>query len=417
MGDVERPRYLPKYFFDWELFEVFMEGKAALDSKFFVYPALNHIQVQNFLAGYGLDLSDPVNKAEIFGTYQESMQFIRHHFLQEGDPEGLPLSIPAYFYTLTDVAQLFELATGTLKPRDPLDRLWAEVILKIMHTIMHVDKNLWHNYYAVIQRQILEKFQKYIFRDENGNTFLGIRGEESIPLVDFQVKTQKPRDSIILKLLTKAENVAEELFDIVGMRFITRQPFDGLRVVQFLAKHNLVILHNLKPSRSFNTLIELKKFQEKARQIWAQACAEQWPEDRFLPAMEAASLECVSPGGQVAARNLERSRWYRSIQFTGRELITYRDPFLAEFNKLRHMAKNLGADNELAQKVLALDTSMAASAVRFFYPYEIQITDEERHRINTEGEASYRVYKQEKKKAAIRRVFWAIMQHLNLTLP
>ena len=37
-----------------------------------------------------------------------------------------------------------------------------------------------------------------------------------------------------------AENVAEELFDRVGVRFVTQNRFDTLRVIRFLLEKNIV---------------------------------------------------------------------------------------------------------------------------------------------------------------------------------
>ena len=33
---MERPSYLSKYLFDWDLIEVMLDGRSAIDSKFFV---------------------------------------------------------------------------------------------------------------------------------------------------------------------------------------------------------------------------------------------------------------------------------------------------------------------------------------------------------------------------------------------
>ena len=100
-------------------------------------------QVYDFLGGYGFDLKNPVESAELFGNYQEAIQFIKRYFLKEGNPEGLPLSIPSFLYTLTDISELFLLATGKSGAKPNLEEeLWAGVVLKVMHTILHADKDL-----------------------------------------------------------------------------------------------------------------------------------------------------------------------------------------------------------------------------------------------------------------------------------
>ena len=52
-----------------------------------------------------------------------------------------------------------------------------------------------------------------------------------IPLVSFETKSKKTRESIIIKLLHKQENVAEELFDRIGVRFTKEKiPTDPITI-------------------------------------------------------------------------------------------------------------------------------------------------------------------------------------------
>ena len=117
---------------------------------------------------------------------------------------------------------------------------------------MHVDKDLRSNYFSVIQTQIFDQFYRYVSRDENKElSFTSKDGKEKILLVDFETKSKKSRDSVIIKLLHKAEHVAEELFDRVGVRIITQNKLDSLRVMKFLIQNNvqvtgLFLLHNLQ---------------------------------------------------------------------------------------------------------------------------------------------------------------------------
>ena len=65
-------------------------------------------------------------------------------------------------------------------------------------------------------------------------------------LKDFETKAKKSRDSTIIKLLHKVENVAEEVFDRIGVRLITKAKVDCLRVVKFLYHKNIIVIHNIK---------------------------------------------------------------------------------------------------------------------------------------------------------------------------
>ena len=156
---MERPSYLSKYLFDWELIGVMLDGRSAIDSKFFVSQVNNIEQANSFLKGYGLDPNDLVSKSELFGNFQEALQFIRRYFLKEGNEDGLDLKMPSQIYRITDINELFLMATQSGKSYEDLEnKLWAEVILKVMHTILHVDKDLRSNYFPEIQKQVFDRF-------------------------------------------------------------------------------------------------------------------------------------------------------------------------------------------------------------------------------------------------------------------
>jgi uncharacterized protein (TIGR04562 family) len=405
-----RPEYLKNYTFDWDLFDVVVSGKSALDTKFLTSPIFDADQVTSFLRGYGLDPNDPVSRAELFGNFQESMQFIKRYFLKEGTSDGLDLTIPNSLYMVTDVRDLFLMAAGNSEHGQE-EKLWAEIILKIMHTILHVDKDLRSNYFNVIQTQIFDRYYRYLHRDGDNNLFLKA-DDILVPLIDFETKSKKTRDSVIIKLLHKAENVAEELFDRVGIRLVTKTKFDVLRVVKFLIENNIVIPHNIKPSRSLNTIIDLGKFRKKYKNVLKMSLRNELTEDRFLAAVNRELTECGFEDSN-SDRNDHTSNRYRSIQFTSRQLIRYKNPFLKDFMDIRKTAKE-DEESEISKKILALDTSLIARDVRFFYPYEIQIVDQDSHIENTQGEASHQEYKRAQKISAMNRVFGELLDYKNL---
>ena len=73
----ERPDFLKKYLFDWEMFNVIIGGKSSLDSHSFLTPMSDKIGVEAFLDGYGFNASDPVLRSELYGYFQEAIQFIK----------------------------------------------------------------------------------------------------------------------------------------------------------------------------------------------------------------------------------------------------------------------------------------------------------------------------------------------------
>ncbi|MDC1173780.1 TIGR04552 family protein [Bacteriovoracaceae bacterium] len=404
---MERPSYLSQYMFDWDSIDVVLGGKSSLDSRFFMSPLRDQEHVKEFLKAYGLDYNNPVNRAELFGNFQEALQFIRRYFLKEGSEYGLDLKIPNSIIMITDVGDLFLMATGNYPDSEIEDTLWAEVVLKVMHTILHVDKDLRTNYFSVIQTQIFDRFYRYLIREDD-KLFLGDAKEGvKIPLVEFVTKSKKTRDSVIIKLLHKAENVAEELFDRIGVRIVTETRFDTLSIMRFLLEKFVVIPHNIKPSRSINTLINLHKYKEKHGNLVKLALRNNLTEKKFLKAAEKEVRECLNL--EDNDRNSHSLNKYQSIQFTCRQLIKYKNPFLKDFNGLRKDAKN-NSDNDFAKKILAMDVSLISRDIRFFYPYEVQIVDKDSHKINTEGEASHVEYKKSQVQSAIRRIFKNLLE-------
>lgn len=408
----QRPSYLTDYGFNWETLDIVCSGKSSLDATNYLTELSDKDQVANFLYGYGFDISDPVESAELFGIFQEALQFIKRYFLKEGNPEGLDLRVPTYLYSITNISELFLAATGysSVKLKND-EQLWAGVVLKVMHTLLHTDKDLRYRYFSTIQQQIFDRFYKFIHRDEENRLFLGTDASTSIPLFDFQTKAKKTRDSIVIKLLHKQENVAEELFDRIGVRIITYNKLDALRVIKFLHRNHVTIINNIKPSRSQNTLIDLKTLRTRIFSLYKESIRSNMSEDIFYQRLNALIEEC-SPI-KKHHDNRHSSEEYRAIHFTGRQLIKYRNPFMSSFNEVRKQALK-DKENPLSQALLQLDTSPISRDVRFFYPFEVQLTDYESHIKNTQGEASHDEYKKSQLRSAMKRIFRPIIEMNNL---
>ena len=406
----QRPSYLGEYAFNWETFDVVCSGKSSLDAKNYLTELYDKNQVANFLIGYGFNINDPVESAELFGIFQEALQFIKRYFLKEGNPEGLDLKVPNYLYSITNISELFLAATGnaTFKLKTE-EALWAGVILKVMHTILHADKDLRARYFSTVQQQIFDKFYKFIHRDDENRLFLRNETGTSIPLYDFQTKAKKTRDSIIIKLLHKQENVAEELFDRIGVRIITYNKLDALRVIKFLHKNYVIMINNIKPSRSQNTLVDLNLLRKRVLSLYKMSMRDQLSEDEFYQRLNNLIADSYPRSAHHSDKNIHSSEEYRAIHFTGRQLIKYRNPFMASFNEVRKQALK-DKTNPLSQSLLSLDTSAISRDVRFFYPFEVQITDYESHLKNTQGEASHNEYKRSQLRSAMKRIFKPIIE-------
>jgi uncharacterized protein (TIGR04562 family) len=82
---------------------------------------------------------------------------------------------------------------------------------------------------------------------------------------------------------------------------------------------------------------------------------------------------------------------------------------MSSFNEVRKLALK-DKESAVAQALLGLDTSAISRDVRFFYPFEVQITDYESHLKNTQGEASHQEYKRAQLRSAMKRIFKSILE-------
>lgn len=396
---------LDQLYLNFGSLDVIIGNKSALDSNTFLGKVKNAKEVSHFLMGYGVDLTDPVESAELFGHFQEALEFIRKFFLKEGDADdGLDYQIPQEITHISDISKLFLLSTEGIKKKEKIElSIWAGIILKLMHTILHVDKDLRQNYFNQIQTQIFDRYYKYLHRDNKNKLFLrSTRLDDQFEIEEFQTKAKKTRESVVIKLLHKKENVAEELFDRIGIRIITKTKYDCLRTIKFLQNNNVIMPHNVKPSRSHNSLLDLEKFKEGYQDVCSQVLGENLKYQEAIDRLNALANSSLS-NNATRPRNKHTLDEYRAFHFTCRQLVKYEDPLYSQLIKLRKEARK--GDSPLAQMVKQLDTSSLSINYRFFYPYEVQITDKESHARNSQGEASHGEYKKSQLFSARERLF------------
>lgn len=400
-----------KFDFHWEIFDIFLSGKSAIDSNEGL-PVHSRDDAERFLRSYGFELENPIEKAETFGNFHEAINFIRRYFLQPENPDGLRLEIPRRILELADIRDLF-LMSNLRYPDQTADtaglmlKSWACAILKMMHTVAHVDQDIRTSYFADIQQQIFDRFYKLIHRDGDGNLFLGEREDdpERVNLVAFETKPKKSRDSSLLKLLHKQENVAEDIFDRVGLRFVTHTRLDAVRVVKYLKDKMIVLAVNIKPSRSRNTLVDLDQFRTRLGELLEKVERGEIDEDSLTLQLEAA----IQPPG-AAKDNPHSSEHYRAIQFTSRQAIKLVNPLYDDLKELKQLARARGADEqstetaELIKAIDRVDLKYLQKEIRFFYPYEIQIVDERSYEDNEKGRSAHSEYKRAQIQTAMKRV-------------
>lgn len=400
-------RIREKYDFRPDVLDVVVGGRSTIDMPDGIQ-LKSFDEATRFMASYGYDFDNPIERAEILGCFHEALNFVRRHFLQPENAAGLKLEIPRRILELTDIRELLMMASvhaGDGEGRDAqaaVLRGWACSLLKVMHTIAHIDKDLRASYFSDIQQQIFDRFYKVIQRDEEGRLFLGESPDDPfrVGLVAFETKPKKSRDSIIIKLLHKPENVAEDIFDRVGIRFVTHTRIGALLVVKYLKDKMIVIPSNIKPSRSRNTLVDISHFRARIADVTSSPELEHLTDGQVEEAME--RMAALAPS--VNPENPHTSEFYRAIQFTCRQLIKLRNPLYEELREIKSMGKARPPGDEMVRAIEKLDLRYVQREIRFFYPYEVQVVDARSAEENERGRSAHSEYKKAQVQTALKRV-------------
>ena len=411
MSRISGPNLRNKYDFRSDVLDIIIGGQSTIDSTT-AFQVLNLEEADLFIKSYGYDLENPIEKAEVLGNFHEALNFIRKNFLQSENPDGLKLEIPRKILEMTDVRELF-LMIGpnnniTLQPNDyPKFNMqnWACSILKVMHTIAHIDKDLRSSYFADIQKQIFDRFYRSIHRDIEGKLFLGDKADDPfrVDLVAFETKPKKSRDSIILKLLHKSENVAEDIFDRVGIRFVTHSPLGALQVIKYLKDKMIVMAPNIKPSRSRNTLVYIEGFRTQLDQL-LNAVENEESDDTTLAQNFVRDVELITQPNSTNQGNPHSSEHYRAIQFTCRQLIKLRNPLYDDLKELKSLVKAKPVDDDVLKTIDRIDLKYTQREIRFFYPFEVQVVDIKSADENEKGKSAHSEYKRSQIFTAMKRV-------------
>ncbi|WP_020591687.1 TIGR04552 family protein [Kiloniella laminariae] len=325
-----------------------LKGQSIIDSPRLQVETLE--EAEAFLECYGFDYHQDEDRQEVEAIRQEAISFIEEVLLEEGE------EISPEVRNQENLLKLLLWVSST--EATPRSR-WSCVVLRVMHTFAHCGSYFNERYHEQVKEQIFGRFEQHI-RDTSNGVFLG-----DIELVVYESRSSKSRRSAVLKMLHKAENVAADIFDWLGIRIVTRDPLDALRVLCYLRQHNIVMFANIKPSRSRNSLIDVEWMEDRWKDI-----------DDF--SQLSADLEKIkSPGdAKRLTDNAFSGTSYKALQFTCRQRI-----------KL---------------------TEADGKQIRFYFPFEIQILDEASYLSNHSGAASHAQYKQRQVQAVRRRVLGSL---------
>jgi uncharacterized protein (TIGR04552 family) len=352
---------------NWTYLNAIANGISAIDLGALALRNLH--DAHQFVREYGFDLEQPAAVALIRRAHAEAVAFIRCSFLT---PEQAGL-IPPEVAEPDDPLQLLVYASLRGQHVD-VRRLWSCAVLKVMHGIFYIDNNLKLRHFHAIRAQVFGTLDEVIRHD--GEQHFLTDGEVCLPLLHYDRKDNKGRNSILLKLLQKAAYLAADIFDHLGVRLVFATRCECLLALRTLQRAHLLSVTNVDAERTRNTLLDL----DAAKQVFCKYRAQlehstDYPLD-LLRQMDAELAEIAQP--QTRCDNPHSGVGFNSIQVTVRKMI----------------------------HVQQLDAAPEQDYdVGFFFEYEIQLMDEASYQRSLSGPASHEAYKKRQLDTARARVF------------
>ena len=220
---------------DLEAIRLVLSGDSVID--WFRIDVRNGDQLEILLKVNGYDLSNIHDQKRMAYLQQEALKYLDDQY-----PHQIPQVLRE---PRLDIRGLFELAS--LPAKRSASQLFACMILKIMHTINHLDaRELFHR----CELKASELFAAVEHKVENA---VHSMQEEGFHIVDLY-GSHKDRASMITKLLAKKENHAAAIYDKIRFRIITKCLPDILPMIYFMGR-TICPFNYIIPGGSHNNLI------------------------------------------------------------------------------------------------------------------------------------------------------------------
>lgn len=357
-----------RFSLNWGYLNAITSGMSAIDLSSLALRNLH--DARQFAREYGFDLDQPATLERIRRAHLEAVDFICANFLAEGQAALIPPEVRL----ADDPLQLLVYASQRADPPETL-RMWSCALLKVMHGIFYIDSDLKLRHFNTIRQQVFASLDEVIHKD--GDDYFLTDGEVCLPLLHYDKKSNKGRNSILLKLLQKAAYLAADIYDHLGVRLTFATRFECLLALHTLQRTHVLSVTNVEPQRTRNTLLDL----DAAKQVFVKYRtlldrSGRYPAE-LLQIMDAELMALAQP--QTRSDNPHSGSGFSSLQVTVRKMI--------HLHGEEASAEPDGHD------------------VDFFFEYEIQLMDRDSHARSLSGPASHEAYKRRQVEAARIRVF------------
>lgn len=361
-----------RFQFNRQVLESVVGGVSTLDTK--VLSVAGEEDARLFLQAYGYDVTIPDQLEHVWTTHRRAINLIQDNLLEPSETIPPELADPMKLEKPENL-----LIAASRRRENPELQRWACAILRVMHVDVHLRNDLFGAFRDEIQSQILKPLQDAIVEDDISGSFLlgpNMPGG-GVKLHKFEIKPFKTTASAVIKLLARPERVALTLLDKLGCRFVTRSVFDSFLTVKFLVEQHLMNYAHIIPDQSNNTLYPINLFLEVMHELEEQSRKGVEPTgDQIRETLAQRLAESSSRAKYLEKENQFSGPEYRFLKFINRKLITV----------------PIGDGDQRRQ-------------FRFFYPFEVQIMDQETYNRNLAGPMAHDEYKARQRSKARERVF------------
>ncbi len=374
----------------WQILSSLVQGLSVIEHE--TLSVKTSEEAHRLLKAYGYDSTDAEDMQAMALLIREAVSFIENRLLEVGEGESvfakLNLHVPDRFLQQQGIHELLYMASET--PRTENAR-WACAILKVVHTLIHIEQSSLLQIIEPARQQILKGYGEIMRYDlEQEKVVIGHpQSSKQLALYGLEIKEQKSRESLLIKLLSKKENSIEMIDDFIGIRIITESIPDVLVALDILMDSQLLVASNVKAERSRNTLIALEEFQN----LWQKHHPSDFQKTESntsnrLPTWydllnTLKKLDAKLPQHSFSGHNPHSDNDYRAFHITTRQLI----------------------------KVPARGVESGKNQ-RLFFPYEIQFIDKYHYLANQQGNVAHNQYKQRQLQRCRRRVLGDLLpQH------
>ncbi len=400
-----KKKNLDDWDFSWPVMNVLIGGRSSID-----LPEISisgHHEATAFVRSYGYDPARTYDARLMHAVICESWAFIERWLMPKEWKMGL--QPPDDVLMCYDPCELLVWACDRA-PEFTNRRIWSCALLRVMHTIAHIEGAFRYSNLEVARDEIIGRIQTIITHDEQGSTWIK-NGGYSVKLHKMDWKIQKSRESILLKLLHKRANVAETIYDMLGLRIVTENQSDVMQIVKILYRSHVISFPNAIPSRSRNSLVDPDIFRSRLDQIRGEYLTNKLTDAEFIESVKKMDV----PSKHDEDSNQHSGNEYQAIQLTCRQLIRTPRPLTVLRKSLQVEVDSIPAEQPACKGLIELvnvlkNISQISGDDEFsFFPFEIQVMDRKSWETNSTGKASHRKYKNSQLKTARVRVLSEIL--------